>query len=182
MGPEVIRDPRFSGGHWPLVPDCGSASAQPLRPRSWSAFGPRKSAKRSPTPRILGGSKGLQLLRFRPFALVGGKGCIPFKSSRAHQQKPLCLLGFVDLLTGQSPRVECWFLPREEATCSYGYWVSWGPAGPFGPWWASFGVKQGFGRFGPRLVRARSLQRVAPGSRSRRRNRPLRESGVVSEC
>jgi hypothetical protein len=52
----------------------GSASAQPLGPRSWSAIGPRKGAKRSPTPRILGGSEGLQLLRFRPFALVGEEG------------------------------------------------------------------------------------------------------------
>ena len=37
-------------------------------------FDPRKGAKRSPTPRILGGSKGLKPLRFRAFALVGVEG------------------------------------------------------------------------------------------------------------
>ena len=62
-----------------------------LKGPPWSAFGPRESAKRSPTLRSLGGSNALKPLGFRVLVLVGERGCIPshgrsqeFKSPHLH--------------------------------------------------------------------------------------------------
>ena len=82
------------------VPDCGRAPAHPFGPKCWS-FGPRKSAKRSPIPCSLGGSKGLKVLRFRALVLVGEEACIPshggsqgFKIPHLHHRMTFVTMGF----------------------------------------------------------------------------------------
>ena len=75
MGPEVIRDPRFHGGHWLwcLTVGIGATAQTQILVRVWSAQECETITNVAQPWRV----KGLQLLRFWAFALVGRRASIP---------------------------------------------------------------------------------------------------------